>query len=262
MASPRAGMRPYLRSLAGWAWNRQNEAELHGLSLQEETLTEMLLLRIAKECRPLGLEVRMFTRDQESRNGADWEWFFHGPHCAGIGYRVQAKRLFHAGKYRGQYGSHDPNGSQTATLIAQAGKAKIPIYIFYNNSASAVFNGRSSQGFRGPSFWGCSYAAARSVKAAHSRKPSDLVVHMRPWHELFDDCMKSTKATVRPSIGSETGGADGIDGSSPGEEPSSEPEWVQMLEIPEQLEAYMQQHELAGVAYFDARDADLDWSIE
>jgi len=262
MVSPRAGIRPYLRSLAGWAWNRQNDAKKHGLSLQEETLTEMLLLRIAKECRPLGLQVRMFTRPQENRNGADWEWFVRGPRCPGIGFRVQAKRLYQDGRYRGKYGGHDPGGPQTAKLISMAGKTNTPIYVFYNNSSTTLFDGLSSAGFRGPSFWGCSYASASSVRAEGSRAPSDLIKHMHPWHELFDHCIKSSRPTSKPPVGSGNGGGDGQEGRPPVEEPRRDPQWLRMLNSPEEMEGYMEQQELSGVAYFDASNADFDWSVE
>lgn len=262
MASPRAGIQPYLRSLAGWAWNRQNDALQHGLSLQEETLTEMLLLRIAHDCRPLGLRVRMFTRAQESRNGADWEWFVRGPRCSGIGYRVQAKRLFQKGRYKGKYGGHDPAGPQAGKLIAMAGSANFPIYVFYNNSSTTAFDTHSSAGFRGPSFWGCSYASATSVKDAGSRVPSDLIKHMRPWHELFDHCIRSAPQTSEPTAGSSRGRDGGQDGSPSAEEPQRDPQWVQMLNSPDEMEIYMEQQELAGVAYFDASNADFDWSVE
>ena len=261
MVSPKAGIRPYLRSLAGWAWNRQNDAKAHGLSLQEETLTEMLLLRIAKDCKPLGLRVKMFTRHEEKRNGADWEWFVRGRQCS-IGYRVQAKRLYHAGPFRGQYGGHDPKGSQTARLIRNAGKKNVPIYMFYNHSSTTVFHGLRSSGFRGPSYWGCSYASASSVKAANSRKPTDLIKHMHPWHELFDHCISAQKKAAKPSATGNTSRPDSqaITPSDP--QPDGDPVWLQLLENAPDMEGYLRENELAGVAYIDASNADLDWSSE
>lgn len=262
MVSPKSGIRPYLRSLAGWAWNRQNDAKRHGLSLQEETLTEILLLRIAKDCRPLRLQVRMFTRPQENRNGADWEWFLRGPSCHGIGYRVQAKRLYQTGRHKGQYGGHDPAGPQTTKLISMAGKSNIPIYVFYNNDSTTAFYGRSSPGFRSPSFWGCSYAHASSVKAAGSRDPSKLIKHMQPWHELFDHCLKSSPPVSGAPPSSGNGRADEQEDNPLEEERNRDPQWLRMLDSPEEIETYMEQQELAGVAYFDASNAVLDWSAE
>ncbi|TNE56836.1 MAG: hypothetical protein EP341_04475 [Sphingomonadales bacterium] len=261
MTKPSAGMRPYLRSLAGWAWNRQNDAKKHGLSLQEETLTEMLLLRLAKECGPLGLHVKMFTRPQEKRNGADWEWFVRGSGCA-VGYRVQAKRLYSSGPLKGQYGGHNPTGTQTDKLIKMAGTSCVPLYVFYNHSSSSVFDGRGAVGFRGPSFWGCSYANAKSVKAVNSRKPSDLIKVMHPWHELFDFCTKPMITTSALWYGK---GAMRIEdtGSSPlSPDSRREPEWLNLLNQPAGMDDYLGAQELAGVAYIDASTADLDWSAD
>lgn len=239
MASPRVGIRPYLRSLAGWVWNRQNEAKRHGLSLQEETLTEMLLLRIATDCKPLGLHTRMFTRQQEAVNGSDWEWFVRGPHCS-VAYRVQAKRLYHAGRFQGQYGGHDPQGPQTSRLIQMAGSAN-PIYLFYNHSSTDAFDGMHSPGFRGPSHWGCSFASAFSVEEIGSRDPLDLLDRMRPWHEMFDECLRA---------------AEHISLDSPRR---GEPAWLKMLDDPEALEVHMEKRELVGVALFDASHAEMNW---
>jgi len=261
MANPKAGIRPYLRALSGWAWNRQNDAKTHGLSLQEETLTEMLLLRIAKDCKSLGLQVKMFTRHEEKRNGADWEWFVKGQRCS-IGYRIQAKRLYHAGPLRGQYGGHDPKGPQTAKLIKDAGTNNIPIYIFYNHSSTTVFGGRRSRGFRGPSYWGCSYASASSVKAANSRKPSDLVTHMHPWHELFNHCILAQKKAAETAASANILRADGREAIPSDPQQDGEPAWIQMLGNATDIEGYLREHDLAGVAYIDATNAKLDWSAE
>ncbi|MGR3761086.1 DUF6615 family protein [Roseobacteraceae bacterium NS-SX3] len=261
MVKPSAGVRPYLRSLAGWAWNRQNDAKKHGLSLQEETLTEMLLLRLAKECGPLGLDVNMFTRPQEKLNGADWEWYIKGPRCA-VRYRVQAKRLYSSGPLKGQYGGHNPAGTQTDNLIKMAGTSCVPLYIFYNHSSSAVFNRRGSAGFRGPSFWGCAYACAKSVKTVKSRKPSDLIKVMHPWHELFDFCTKPTITTSALLPGETTMRIEDRGSTPSSREPGKEPEWLNLLYQPAGIDDYLGARELAGVAYIDASSADLDWSAE
>lgn len=262
MAKPSAGVRPYLRSLAGWAWNRQNDAKQHGLSLQEETLTEMLLLQLAKDCRPLGLRVEIFTRHQEARNGADWEWFIRGPRCA-VGYRVQAKRLYHAGRFAGQYGGHDPAGGQTDKLIRMAGTTNVPLYVFYNHDGASVFDVRRATGFRGPSFWGCAYANANSVKAIGSREPSKLIKVMHPWHTLFDFCTKRTITSHYYRISG--GGSLPLDdrGSAPRDLQSRhDPEWLDFLSQGERADDYLSEHQLAGVAYIDASNAELDWSAE
>lgn len=262
---PRANsIRPYLRRLAGWTWNRQNDAKAHGLSLQEETLTEILLLQIANDWAGQGVRAKLFTRAQEAVNGADWEWFFQGRDCA-IGYRVQAKRLYASGRYQGEYGGHDPAGSQSSKLIGQAAsRGMYPIYIFYNHSSSSAFTQTHPGNFRKPSYWGCSFASAQSVKKANSRSPKVLIKHMRPWHELFDNCLMPSAATLptgsqssqkQPTTGSR------LEGIGDGFQPQR-PDWVEFLNgvsegETDALEQLMDESDLGGIAFFDIADASL-----
>jgi hypothetical protein len=255
MASLGQGVRPYLRSLAGWNWNRQNEALKLGLSLQEETLTEMLLLQIARDCAPLGLKVRMFTRAQEHANGADWEWTFKSTHCT-IALRVQAKRLYMSGPNAGRYGGWKHLGTQATKLIADAGTDYFPIFVFYNNYASQVFSRKPSHGFHGPSQWGCAFANAQDIEKSLSNWPEDIVDKMHPWHELFDLCTVAGRRNRLP--GEERG---------PEAEKSSavsvrNPLWLEPYGDQQGVEEYLEERGLAGVAYFDASEADVNWSSE
>lgn len=250
----RHGVRPYLRTLAGWTWNRQNEARKLGLTLQEETLTEMLLLRIARDCAPLGLKVRMFTRAQENANGADWEWTFTSAHCT-IALRIQAKRLYMSGPSAGRYGGWKHLGSQATTLIAEAGADYFPVFVFYNNCASPVFSRRPSHGFHGPSQWGCAFANAQDVEKSLSNWPEDIIDKMHPWHELFDLCAVAGRRQPLPPTGGRPDGSDGEVSVRP-------PLWLQPYVDPEGVDAYLEERNLAGVAYFDASEADIDWSSE
>lgn len=256
MSPVRHGVRPYLRTLAGWTWNRQNEALKLGLTLQEETLTEMLLLRIARDCAPLGLKVKMFTRAQEKANGADWEWTFNSSHCS-IALRVQAKRLYMKGPDAGRYGGWNHLGTQATRLIADAGTAFFPIFLFYNNNtASSVFARKPSHGFQGPSQWGCAFANAQDIEKAPSNWPQDSIHKMHPWHEIFDLCQVAGKRLSLPGAAPRQGAGDG------GALVTPPPLWMEPSVGQEAIEQYLEENNLAGVAYFDGTDADLDWSSE
>ena len=63
-------LRDYLRQRAAWVWNQQGHAFDHGLALQEETLTEMLLLRMARDHAKHGLTITMFTKAEEAKKFA------------------------------------------------------------------------------------------------------------------------------------------------------------------------------------------------
>lgn len=185
MAKPLT-LRDYLRQRAAWVWNEQGHAFDNGLALREETLTEMLLLRMARDHGKHGLSVTMFNGTQEGINGADWEWFVRIGSCE-LGLRVQAKRLYDKSKKYKDYGGLSPTSKQAAKLISRAG-TNIPIYVFFNHDHgqnSSLLGSGGEAPYRGRSFWGCSVACAKKVKKAKSNKLAKLKPIMKPWHRLI-----------------------------------------------------------------------------
>lgn len=87
----REALAEVLLDRAAWTYARLHAGRDRGIELHEETITQDLLLDIAQALP--AMSVRTFSRKQESRNGADWqwEWWFHGFQWFGL--RVQAKRL-------------------------------------------------------------------------------------------------------------------------------------------------------------------------
>jgi len=243
MATP-ITLRDYLRRRAAWVWNEQGHAFTRGLSLQEETLTEMLLLRMARDHAKHGLSVTMFNKTEEGINGADWEWIVRTPWCD-LGLRVQANRLYHASK-GSDYGGLDPKSGQSAKLIANAGTS-IPLYVFFNHdhgTNSSLLNGGGEHPYRGRSYWGCSIACAKKVEAEKSNALSKLKKHSKPWHRLFT-----------PTGNCNAMGALGID---PGEADRSMPgdrrQIFERIRDRNFMSQYIIQHDLAGVAILDFSD--------
>lgn len=252
----------YLRQISRWVWNEQGDARHHGLKLQEETITEMLLLRIARECNDIGLNVRMFNRIQEGGrkdlgkigNGADWEWFIETNQCQ-VGFRVQAKVLssdltpvrgaVSVGRYDGL---HDDR-KQTDDLIADAKKWRSnPIYIFYNHSwiADRALFGTAYNHFPvRPGDWGCSVATANFVKHTSGNRLSALLPGMLPWHRFFGwdrQCLAQTAMSQMP-------------GEQEFLTDTPRPDWLGFVqEGGEGLNAYLLEHRLQGVAHFDFTD--------
>ena len=240
MAAP-ITLRDYLRRRAAWVWNAQGHAFRHGLALQEETLTEMLLLRMARDHAKHGLNVAMFNKTEEGFNGADWEWIVRTRWC-NLGLRIQAKRLYHDSK-GSDYGGLDPNSGQSAKLIANAGTS-IPLYVFFNHdhgTNSKLLHGGGEYPYRGRSYWGCSIACAKKVKAEKSNALSKLKEHSKPWHRLV-----TTYGTCDAMA------ALGID---PGEADRSMPEGRRQLfeRIRDRdfMSQYILEYNLAGVAILD-----------
>lgn len=82
-------LRYAMRREAGRVWHQKEKAEHLGLFMNEETITETLLLRLAVEFRAGGLVVRPFTKAEETKNGADWE--FWGDHFIWVGIEGSAQ---------------------------------------------------------------------------------------------------------------------------------------------------------------------------
>jgi hypothetical protein len=127
--SPHAyALRASLRLEAGRVWREKGDAERIGLQLNEETITETLLFRLAKRHRHSGLRVRAFSKPEEKKSGSDWEWWFvQGG--SGVGLRVQAKRIFPSGTFKSL------KAVQTTQLITKAGNCH-PFFVFYNDEDS------------------------------------------------------------------------------------------------------------------------------
>lgn len=186
MSATSEPLRLYLRNLAGWTWNRQADAFRHGngLCLHEETITEMLLLRMARDAGKHSIKIRMFAKGEEEKNGSDWEWIVKTALCFHR-LRVQAKRLYHKSASSLDYGSLDLKKVQHKRLISNAKKKMMtPVYVFYNHDYgknSTLFKNSSGPEFLGKSHWGCTIAHAKNVT---DNRLSTLISVMQPWHEL------------------------------------------------------------------------------
>lgn len=75
-------------------WHRIQEGRALQYPLGEETLTDLLLRDLLRLHLP-DITIEAFTKDEEGRNGADWEWWFQGSSKNWLGLRVQAKVIAH-----------------------------------------------------------------------------------------------------------------------------------------------------------------------
>ena len=272
--------RVYMRQLAGWVWNEQAAAHSFKLSLQEETITEILLLEMARTLSPLGLQVRMFSKRQEGgvtkktetslpdgsivvvekvvvpAEGADWEWFVNGIGGCMASFRVQAKKLYRdipedSGRYRG----FKPSGKQIQDLIVRASAVNSnPIYVFYNHPNildNNLFGASRQPDYFGRDCWGCSVTTAQFMKHATSNKMSAIQPGTVPWHRFFGIGAPCRPAKIMKEIGK-------LLPSDTEEEPQGfveakeVPDWVGMLMDGQvDLNGYLNEHRLQGVAYFD-----------
>jgi len=203
-----------LRREASLVWNRMRQAAALGISLNEETLTELTLYNIAVAHQYSGnIKIRIATKKEEKKHGADWEWWLV-KNKKSICYRVQAKRLYSDGRYRSLYkaGAAGPY-AQLDTLVAAASLCKaIPMYCFYNfEYPDAGFSASPpcAHKYRGRSYWGCTLAAANDVRSAGADDVATLRKTMRPWH-LFactqdnEDLVESGRRFISVTLGGPT----------------------------------------------------------
>jgi hypothetical protein len=270
--------RVYMRQLAGWVWKEQSAAHRFRLSLQEETITEVLLLEMARKLSPLGLSVRMFSKAKEGgrirktkvtatdgteteveeviieAEGADWEWFVEGPDGCMASFRVQAKKLYKDTPIKdGRYGGFKPGDRQIQDLIDRAVGSN-PIYVLYNHPDvrnSSLFGPSRQPDFFGRDCWGCAVTTAQFMKYATSQKLDAIKPGTVPWHRFF-----SIGQPCRPRLAMKEI-AEGIDLPDE-EEPQAfipamrRPDWVGMLSNDEiDLTDFLAERQLQGVAYID-----------
>lgn len=183
-----------LLNRSAWVYARLNDAAHYQVNLQEETLTEDLLLDIAKQLpQKPDLTLSQFNRGQEADNGADWqwEWWFHGRRWFGV--RVQAKKLrpLRQGREPGYDLTYrigkDRERRQLDVLLQHAREDNIaPAYVFYNGPELKQFD--FTWGCRGLAEscenFGVSYlhAAAVDLLLRNGRAAAETVMSAsRPW---------------------------------------------------------------------------------
>jgi hypothetical protein len=270
--------RVYMRQLAAWVWNEQHAAHSIGLSLQEETITEILLLQMARSLSPLGVKVRMFTKQEEGgktkkikgidasgkpikitettieAEGADWEWFVDGLNGCSASFRVQAKKLYRDTPIKpGRYRGFKPGGKQIEDLIKRATGSN-PIYVLYNHPDvldASLFGPTRQPDFFGRSCWGCAVTTAQFMKHVKDDKLSTIKPGSVPWHRFFSIGRPCRPAEAMKAIAGKLRFADG-DGPQEFVPARGRPEWVAALRSGERdLTEYLVEHELQGVAHLD-----------
>lgn len=159
-------------------WYRIQEGRALRYPLGEETLTDLLLRDLLRLHLP-DITIRAYTKDEEGRNGADWEWWFQGSTGYWIGLRVQAKVISHRADvfehlhyYKNTRTTPPQREYQCDKLIAHAGAdpawPRVPLYCLYSYwtapyslSASYCCWGSSPTA----SAYGCSIVPAADVQA-------------------------------------------------------------------------------------------------
>ncbi len=123
---------------------------------QEETVTERLLLGLARDTRAGAVTTTAYSKPFEGRVGADWLWSFRGAGGGITGLLVQAKILTDPGHHYGvgqaasggaRKRAKNPKLTQAEVLLTHARGLGLPAaYAFYNDA-------RFASGFTQPCPW-------------------------------------------------------------------------------------------------------------
>ena len=176
-----------LLKLSESTWNRRGAAKLAKLDYNEETVTEVLLLDLHLNFPPGRVIIVPFTKNRESREGADWAWTFVGPDGhSNQGMLVQAKRLDDTDReYDTLYKETKLKGEsrpklQLNRLIESAERYRLPpVYAFYNhlNDISQISHVPKSAPrciqWCFPRCWGVALASAYKVRRVKPDKSFD-----------------------------------------------------------------------------------------
>lgn len=181
------------RRLAFDTWDKIRAGKQVHKQLKEETLTDLNLLDL-KTRHGRQIRIKEFSKPQEGKNGADWEWWFLDRQGQWIGFRVQAKiinidrdeyeHLHYRKKASSQY------QCDKLILNSMTGRhPKIPIYCLYsyweNNAVPNHWTCGTYPMIR--DLYGCSLISAftiRQLRQLNRKHLQDLYRQLRPWHCL------------------------------------------------------------------------------
>ncbi len=207
----------FLLGLARMVWTKRGAAKVAGLSFNEETITETILLDLQTNY-PGHVQVVAFNKLEEAQTGADWLWsFVNANGSQSLTMLVQAKRLENSErsylKLDQNIGKRTPPIRQIDQLLATAKQQNVPaLYAFYNHvrQTSRIPHVCGSLSPSSPDHihgFGISLADANAVAATMPDKTFDKhCLHSMPLHCLL--C--SGGSGVRPGGGTPAMAASGI----------------------------------------------------
>jgi hypothetical protein len=138
--------------IAAEVWGAVSDAATYKTRLAEESITDAIALELAREASMLSprvqLRTRQLSRDEESRCGADWEWFIGNRAIGWYRYLVQAKKLDVAEGTYPELKRNDRRKRQIAALRAAVDATRpdadeavpTPLYVLYNGGQPADAN--------------------------------------------------------------------------------------------------------------------------
>ena len=207
-----SGLCAFFQQAALAIWQKTGFAREHNLKYSEETITETTFMDLHRAKLP-GVRVHLYSRSEESRVGADWEWYFGTP-GSWMAARVQAKRIDNRLDFYKKLNYTVPRTGrrQLDLLISQARNTHLPLVAFYNHwDWSPLYERlcRIDGDSRMKEQWGCSIGCAKRIRGyIEQRGPthvSQVMPSCLPWQCLVccadvDTGLASVATTVRTAF--------------------------------------------------------------
>lgn len=182
------------RSLSFRTFDQIGRARRVGHQPLEETFTDVNILEL-KDRHPSEILTHTFTKIQEGRNGADWEWWLTDSTMSKwLGLRVQAKVL-HLKTNKFEHLHYKPGRSKKTYQLAIFKRecnehGLIPLYCFYlHTQPTYIFNLKHCRTFLHINeSYGCSLATLSHIeslqKNGERKELSAVLQKAYPWHCL------------------------------------------------------------------------------
>lgn len=197
------------KKIAIETWFRLSDTKKVGLSLGEETITDINLLEIRLANHP-EIQVVKFNKGQEGNNGADWEWWLTGKSNKWLGLRIQAKVI----NLKNDSYKQLHYKQQTDKLIESSEKNEcklLPLYCLYTMCDLSQYVEKFTCNSYGGMYetYGCSFVNAFVVKKLKKKDKciSHLIQDMFPWHCIFcplvfntDDLLARALSVIKREI--------------------------------------------------------------
>lgn len=203
-------MRSKLKYSARRAWQLLGKSKTYSSKVGEETITELLQLYLSQNKGRI--VVKSYTKPQESKNGADWDWWFvNKARTEFLGIRIQAKTIEPVSeeyKYL-HYLSGKRKASQANKLLKSSVQdGMVPLYALYTywaNTPNLAYKHERDSSY-GISLVTMDNILALKKSKSHSGTYDTLQrvsPHLIPLHKLLDfvDPSKSLPQNIFSNIG-------------------------------------------------------------
>lgn len=120
--------------ISEYVWSTLSEGKRYDVSLGEETISDLILLEIAKRNYHY-LSIRKTSKDKESKEGTDWEFWIGSIRMGWVRYAVQAKKMdYNQYSYKSLKHKVGDDGRLQHELLREYAQAtrSIALYAFYN----------------------------------------------------------------------------------------------------------------------------------